>query len=53
LFLGSVTLVPPRPLPPKKGVIADSGNVLQDDEVATSWLNNEAVRKALHAEDVR
>ncbi|WCJ37249.1 serine carboxypeptidase-like 20 [Euphorbia peplus] len=23
-----------------------------DDEVATSWLNNEAVRKAIHADDV-
>lgn len=26
---------------------------LKDDEVATTWLNNEAVRKALHAENVR
>lgn len=25
----------------------------KDDEVATTWLNNEAVRKALHAENVR
>ena len=25
---------------------------LQDDEVATAWLNNAAVRKAIHAEDV-
>lgn len=27
--------------------------LLQDDEVATSWLNNETVRKAIHAAGVR
>jgi len=27
--------------------------LLQDDEVATEWLNNETVRKAIHAETVR
>nr|DAD25390.1 TPA_asm: hypothetical protein HUJ06_026854 [Nelumbo nucifera] len=33
--------------------LMDSGNVpCTDDEVATSWLNNEEVRKAIHAEEV-
>lgn len=32
--------------------LSNSGNVpCIDDEVATSWLNNEAVRKAIHAEE--
>ena len=26
---------------------------IQNDEVATAWLNDKAVRKALHADDVR
>lgn len=26
---------------------------MQDDEVATVWLNTELVRKAIHAEQVR